>query len=142
LGSYSISVSATDADSDRANDSLTSTASQTVVVSDDDTTAPVITLGGSSGAENDGQDQKFTWSVVDAGSGLGSVSVSIAKDGTEIYTSSNATGSFDFNNQGLGTYVINVTATDADADRAGDSLTSTASRAVVVSDDDTDAPVI
>src|SRR5437764_790030 len=71
LGAYTISVSAADADNDRAGDSLSSTASQSVVVSDDDIAGPVITLGGSNGAENDGQDQHFTWNVADVGSGLG-----------------------------------------------------------------------
>src|SRR5439155_10582043 len=96
LGTYEMSISATDADGDRADDALTSTASRTVVISDDDTAAPVITLGGSSGTETDGQDQTFTWNVTDAGSGLGSVSVSVTKDGVEIFNATNASGSFDF----------------------------------------------
>src|SRR5207249_716219 len=128
--------------SDRALDSLSSSASRSVTVSDDDTAAPVIALGGSTGSENDGQNQNFTWDVSDVGSGLASVGVSITKDGTEIYRSTPASGTFDFNSHGLGTYAINVTATDVDSDRALDSLTSTASRSVTVSDDDTDAPVI
>src|SRR5206468_3891818 len=119
-----------------------STASQSVTVSDDDTEPPIITLGGSTGDETDGQDQIFTWSVADAGSGLGSVSVSITKDGVEILSSTEASGSYDFNALGLGDYQINVTATDADADRALDAMTSIASRRVSVSDDDTAAPVI
>src|SRR2546427_9232829 len=82
---YAINVTATDADADRANDALTSTASRSVTVSDDDTTPPVIVLGGSAGSENDGQDQTFTWNVTDAGSRLGSVPVSITKDGVEIF---------------------------------------------------------
>src|SRR5207248_3121717 len=83
LGTFAINVSATDADGDRPDDALTSTASQSVTVSDDDTTPPVITLGGSSGAETDGQDQVFTWNVTDADSGLASVLVSITRDGVE-----------------------------------------------------------
>jgi hypothetical protein len=142
LGTYTISVSASDADADHADDALTSSASRTVVVSDDDTDAPVITLGGSIGSEVDGQDQLFTWNVTDAGSGLGPVSVSVTRDGVEIFTSSDVSGSFDFNSLGLGTYEINVTATDADGDRLDDSLSSSASRSVVVSDDDVTAPLI
>src|SRR5205085_1898337 len=142
LGTYNISVDAADADADRADDSLSSTASRTVVVSDDDTAAPVITITGSEGSENDGQDQSFTWNVQDAGSGLGSVSVSITRDGVEIFNSTDASGTFNFDTYGLGTYEINVTATDADADRADDSLSSSASRSVVVSDDDTTPPVV
>src|SRR5207249_3012570 len=79
LGTYEITVNATDADSDRLGDALSSLSTRTVTVSDDDTAAPIITLGGSTGSENDGQDQMFTWSVVDAGLGIGSVSVSITR---------------------------------------------------------------
>src|SRR5207244_1348874 len=102
----------------------------------------IITLGGSTGAETDGQDQMFTWSVTDAGSGIGSVLVSITRDGVEIYSSTNASGSFDFNAFGLGAYEMHVNATDADNDRLDDARTATAARSVTVSDDDTDAPVI
>src|SRR5207244_7485717 len=114
----------------------------TVSVSDDDTAAPVITIGGSSGAETDGQNQHFTWLVTDSGSGVGSVTVSITRDGVEILSSSDLSGDFDFNIYGLGVYEIHVSATDADADRTGDALSSTASSMVTVTDDDTDAPVI
>src|SRR5207244_3253541 len=106
LGDYSINVAATDADSDRIGDALTSNASRTVSVSDDDIEAPIITLGGSTRSENDGQDQGFTWNVTDAGSGLGSVLVSITKDGVEVYSSTDASGSYDFNALGLGSYEI------------------------------------
>src|SRR5439155_1569420 len=142
LGTFAITVNATDADNDRPGDSLSSSASRTVVVSDDDITPPVIVLGGSAGAQTDGQDQLFTWDVSDAGSGLGSVGVSVSKDGVTFFTSAAPTGSFDFNSYGLGAFAINVTATDADNDRAGDSLTSSDSRGVVVTDDDTTAPTI
>src|SRR4029079_2186664 len=121
---------------------LTATASRSVNVTDDDTQAPIITLGGSTGAQTDGQDQTFTWLVTDADSGLGSVSVSITRDGVEIFTSTDASGTFPFDTYGLGTYEINVTAPDAEADRADDAMTSSASRSVIVSDDDTTPPLI
>src|SRR5213076_2571573 len=104
LGTFAINVTTTDADNDRANDALTSTASRTVTVGDDDITPPVILIGGSSGAENDGQDQHFTWNISDAGSDLASLDVTITRDdGTGpvvIYHTNNladASGSFDFN---------------------------------------------
>src|SRR5207245_1196309 len=87
LGTYTITVNATDADGDRLNDALSSNASRTVTVSDDDTEAPIIILSGSTGSETDAQDQVFNWTVTDAGSGIGSVAVSITKDGVEIFTS-------------------------------------------------------
>src|SRR5205823_2510558 len=142
LGTYEINVTATDADADRLGDAMTSAASRSVTVADDDTEAPIITLGGSTGSENDGQNQTFTWTVSDAGSGLASVTVSVTRDGVEFFSSTDASGSFDFNSYGLGTYEIHVSATDADADRIGDAMTSTASRAVVVDDDDAAAPTI
>src|SRR5438270_901696 len=83
-------------------------------------TRTVIVLGGSSGSENDGQNQVFTWNVSDPGSGLNAVSVSITKNGVEIYNSASASGSFDFNSSGLGTYAMSVSASDADSDWIGD----------------------
>src|SRR5205085_880174 len=139
---YQVSVTATDADSDWVGDSLTSNASRSVSVSDEDITPPVIVLGGSTGSETYGQDQVFTWSISDAGSGIGSALVTITRDGSTIFTSSDLSGSYDFNALGLGAFAIKVTATDADNDRVDDALTSTASRSVSVSDDDTEAPII
>src|SRR5207237_8857225 len=52
LGTYTINVTATDADADRTDDSLTATATRTVIVSDDDSTPPVITAGASNGPQN------------------------------------------------------------------------------------------
>ena len=145
LGTYTIAVSATDADNDRPNDSASSAAGREVVVTDDDTTPPVIVLTGSEGAETDGQTQQFTWAVTDGESAPGqmSVSVQIFKQGnpTPIHTSSSATGNFNFDVLGLGTYTINVAAT-SDTDWAGDSLSSTGTRMVIVADDDTAGPAI
>src|SRR5439155_24230257 len=130
MGTSGTNTTATDANTARFKYALTSTASRSVSVSDDDTEAPIITLGGSSGAENDGQDQSFTWTVTDAGSGLGSVLVSITRDGVEVFSSTDASGAFDFNALGLGTYAINVTATDADSDRIADAMTITSARSI------------
>ena len=66
LGVFAINASATDADNDRPNDSLSNSGARSVTVSDDDTTGPTIVLGGSQGSENDGQKQHFTWNVTDA----------------------------------------------------------------------------
>src|SRR5207247_338929 len=103
LGNYSLTVTATDADNDRTGDSLTTTQTRTVTVTDDDTAAPTITLGGSSGTQTDGQNQNFTWNVTDA-SGLASVAVTITRNGSTVFTSTNASGVFDFNSLGLGDY--------------------------------------
>src|SRR5205823_10495265 len=143
LGAYAINVTATDADNDRADDALTSTASQSVTVTDDDTTPPIITLGGSSGTETDGQNQLFTWNVDDPESGMDFVSVLVTKDGTAIFTSSDASGSFDFNSYGLGEFQIFVSAGNADNDWVGgDKETASGLRVDVVSDDDVTPPQI
>src|SRR5439155_3171431 len=113
LGTYEMSISASDNDTDWVGDQLSNSASRSVTVSDDDTAAPIINLGGSTGAQNDGQDQNFTWDVSDA-SGLSNVLVTIRKNGSIIQTFSTANGNFDFNSLGLGTYDITVDAADND----------------------------
>jgi len=105
---------------------------QTVVsVNDDDITPPTIVLGGSQGVEAEALDQVFTWDVSDA-SELSSVQVAVTRDGVTVFTSRAANGSFDFNELGTGVFELLVTATDADADREGDSLTTTQSRSATV----------
>src|SRR5439155_12334141 len=96
LGIYDIAVSAADADQDWTGDTLSNSATRSVTVSDDDTDAPVISLGGSNGSENDGQDQKFTWSVTD-GSGLSGVLVTITQNGYVVRTLMSSTGNSDSN---------------------------------------------
>src|SRR5439155_4974316 len=93
LGTYAIGVTARDADNDRADDSLSATASRTVIVGDDDAAAPLIVLGGSAGDETDAQNHLFTWNISDAGSGVGSSGVSVTQDGVEIFSSSDLSGS-------------------------------------------------
>lgn len=141
-GVYVMTVNATDADNESPGDALSSSATRTVTVTDDDTTAPAIALSGSEGSENDGQDQVFNWNVTETGSPPLTVSVIITKDGNVIQTSTAESGSFDFNSQGLGVFVMTVTASDADNDWASDSLTSNADRTVTVTDDDADPPVV
>src|SRR5439155_288592 len=84
LGDYQISVSATDADTDWAGDQLGNSASRSVGVSDDDVAPPAIVLGGSSGAETDGDTNHFTWNVSDA-SNLSSLTVTIKRNGSIVY---------------------------------------------------------
>ena len=121
LGTYDITVSATDADQDWTGDTLSNVSTRTVVVNDDDTEVPVIVLGGSQGSENDGQNQHFTWNVTDA-SGLSDVLVTISHGGNVVQTFTTSNGSYDFNTLGLGTFDITVSASDNDNDRPGDTL--------------------
>src|SRR4029450_88525 len=98
LGTFSLVVEATDAAGNKT------TGGRTVTVTDDDAAGPTITLGGSTGRGNDSQDQKFTWNVSDT-SGLSALSVTVKKDGSPIFSTTNtakAVDSFDFNSYGPG----------------------------------------
>jgi len=144
LGEFTIGIVATDNDNDWAGDRLTTSASTSLLVFDDDTEAPLITLGGSEGSVDDGQLQSFSWNVSDA-SELSALSITITKDGAEIFSTTNtadAVGSFEFDSYGLGSYTIGVSATDGDGDWSGDSSTASAIRSVTVSDDDLAGPAI
>src|SRR5687768_10627855 len=145
LGTYEISLSATDADTDWTGDQLSNLGTRTVTVSDDDVAGPVIVITGSQGSENDGQTQVFNWNVTDAGSGLSALSIVITRDGDTIFSTTDlaqASGSFNFNSYGLGEFKIEISATDNDTDSAGDKLSAQGSRSVTVTDDDTAVPVI
>jgi hypothetical protein len=131
-GTYEIQVAATDGDNDWVGDASSSTASLTAVVS----APPVIQLGGSSGAETDNQPQSFSWNVTDSDGDLASVAVTITKNGQTVFSSTQASGSFDFDALGLGAFEIHVVATDA----AGH--VTDATRSVTVTDDDASGPVI
>lgn len=146
LGTFTIDVTATDADADWVGDAATSTANDSVVVTDDDTVGPVIVINGPSAiaagnAQTDGETQSFGWSVTDV-SGVASVTVVIKQNGTQIYTAATASGTYNFDAKGLGTFTIEVTAKDNDADWTGDATTSTASDQVTVTDDDITGPTI
>ena len=145
-GSYYIRAKATDNDTDwgggdrksaMPNDAWVQSAAFTVT--DDDASAPTILLSGSSGTESHGLTQSFTWDVSDV-SGLGSVVVTVQKDGVPFYSYpypspivSPISRSYSFDNMGIGTFDITVTAADADTDwGTGDRLTGTATRSVIV----------
>lgn len=115
--------------------------SVSLLLQDEDTTAPTISLGGSTGTQPDSQTQQFTWGVSDA-SGLAEVRVQVTRDGIAVFDSVEASGSFGFDSLGLGTFEIRVDATDADSGWVGDAMSSTASRSVIVIDDDPIAPSI
>jgi len=125
VGQFTIDITATDAQG------ATNTASQSVDVSDDDTAGPSIILTGSTGSELTSALQQFAWNVSDA-SGLSSVGVSVTRNDVLIFTASSAVGSFSFDSEGPGHYVIDVTATDADSDSDGDGTANIASRSVSV----------
>lgn len=114
------------------------TASRSVSVSDDDTVAPQVSLSGSSGTELEIDTNEYSWSVED-GSGLSALSVTVTRDTGEgpavIFATTDtadATGSFNFDDYGVGIYEVLVVATDADGDWAGDAASSHAGRTSVV----------
>jgi hypothetical protein len=125
---------------------LTGEATAIVTVVDNDVTPPVIVLGGSIGIESDGETQFFSWDVTDD-LGLGSVFtviefVDVHGVTSQIYNGTDTARSLNIDGFGVGTYTITVTATDGDNNRPGDQSTSTASRSVVVYDDDVEGPTI
>lgn len=115
LGVYHLHVTATDTLGKTATRN-----SSTITVQDDDTDAPVITLGGSIGSESREQTQEFTWSVVDATSGVGRVVVDVYNTSTGDRVSrqedASASGRVNFDSYGPGTYRIDVWAQDSDND--------------------------
>ena len=122
---------------------MTATGTKTVVVVDDDTSAPIIHIGPPTSLcrQVEAQEQVFSWEIVgEYQSKLDSALVVITRDtGTgpeQIFFSGDAgypvSQSFNFDSYGPGTYEISVTATDGDNDRPNDRLTSHASQVVVV----------
>ena len=109
------------------------------VVSDDDPIPPTLTIGGSSGTQDDGETQVFTWMVSDP-SGVSFVSVDVRHNGVSVFTSSAVSGSFNFDSLGVGTFQIQVTARDADNDHPFDQIGLSGSRTMTVTDDDTNGP--
>ncbi|MGE3807338.1 MAG: beta strand repeat-containing protein [Gemmataceae bacterium] len=120
LGEFEITVTASDLAGNSSNDS------DSVSVSDDDTSGPPITLDGDATTRN------FTWSVGADPSGNGSISVSVTKDSVEIFASTDLSGSYDFSSDGTGLFEITVIANDADNDRPGDASTSQQTLAVSI----------
>ncbi len=124
-GTYYWTFIATDNDDDRADDSLSTIMNISVTITDDDTTAPVIFveyIGGST-------------------------------DGDPGYIIVNASDNIELSIDPSGTYALDpsiigiaqeftFTATDNDNDRAGDSLTTVETISIILTDDDTEAPVI
>ncbi|MCA9150225.1 MAG: PKD domain-containing protein, partial [Planctomycetales bacterium] len=108
-----------------ANDGThqTSPATRSVTITDDDTEAPTVTLGGSVGDELAVDTQEFTWSVDDPSGST--TTVTVTRNGSPIftrsYTENVALDSFNFDSYGVGEYVLTVDAADNDADRENDS---------------------
>ena len=131
LGTFSIAVTATDADNDSPGDQSTGTAGTSFVLTDDDVDGPTVLLGGSSGVEYVSDPQSFMWDASDP-SGLASVAVTVTQDGVPVYTSTDESGQFDFDSLLKGDFEVTVVAADADDDWAGDASTTTVTRSVTV----------
>jgi Ca2+-binding RTX toxin-like protein len=141
VGTYTAVLTAYDNDIDRgAGDRSRSTATHTWQVVDDDADAPAIIAGSTPGGSQTDVNtlpRQLTWDVTDV-SGLSSITVRVTRDtgsgAQQIFESNNATrsGSFDITSQGAGLFVITVSATDADNDRPGDSLSATSGKSLNV----------
>jgi len=125
MGDFTIEVVATDLEGNSSLDS------REVTVYDDDRVAPLIVLSGSEAEQTLDESQIFEWAASDD-SGLSAVVVTVTKDGQVIYSSDEVSGTYEFDDQGEGTYQLNVLAIDDDSDWIGDSLQATATRSVTV----------
>ncbi len=123
LGTYIFILNASDADNDRSGDSLNFTITVVINITDDDITPPEISYI-YTGDGTDGNPGELIVSASDI-SGL-------FEDPSGNYTVPNS----------LGTYVFIFNATDADSDRSGDSLNSSISIVINITDDDISLPII
>lgn len=141
VGDYSVTITATDNDTDWQDDQLSSQQIVEFSIVDDDTTPPVIEIQADDSL--DGEDTFLTWRVSDESGLNGLIDVNIWKDGEPIPIAVFANeGGTSLNTYGPGNFQITVSGEDGDNDWEGDSLSSTATRNFVVSDDDTEPPVI
>ena len=135
LGSFVLEVVTTD----RANQSTTQ--SRRVTIVDDDSSNPTV---GIAGIDLENGDSTIDFTAQDA-SGLSSVELVVTKDGTEIYANAFGAGfsdfSFDISSFGAGSFNASITATDADLDWSGDSLSSSTSQTFVVAVPEPSSPI-
>nr|MDO8112626.1 hypothetical protein [Candidatus Sigynarchaeota archaeon] len=123
-GSYTFIFTATDADNDRVDDSLSTTISFNITIMDDDTAAPVITWW-YTGDYTDGNPGSI---VVDASDVSG-----LLVDPSGVYPV----------NAAPGTCLFSFTAIEADDDGwTGDALDTTISFNITIVDDDNESPTI
>ena len=148
-GAFTLTVTATDGDADRDGDASTSTLSRSITITDDDTTGPLIVFSEPNvPVGNDGTTpRRFEFTVNDS-SLLSSASYVLTRD-TGSGPVEIATGPVNLDSNtvdivpfGLGAFTLTVTATDGDADWAGDASTTTRSHSITIVDDDTTAPTI
>jgi hypothetical protein len=123
LGTHVFIFNATDGDNDRPDDSLNSSITVLITITDDDITSPEISYE-YTGEGTDGNPGEIVVSASDV-SGL-----SVDPSGT--YSVPNT----------LGTYIFIFNATDADDDRLGDNLNSTIQVLINITDDDITSPEI
>lgn len=138
LGRFEMTVVATD------TFGRSSTRTQTVEVLDDDVDGPSITFSGPSNAVNpqlDSVTQEISWSTSDP-SGVGSVLVELTRGGIVVFTSTNPSGTVNFDSFGVGNFVLEVTAKDADNDWSGDGASTSNATFAGIVDDDTADPLI
>lgn len=141
IGEYRVTVSATDADTDRDNDQLTQEVERTFSITDDDTIKPTVLVD--SPANSDGAENIASWNASDV-SGISAVDVRISRDGEVLFEGQRSpVDTYNLDDAGLGNYEVTVTAIDADNDWVGDQLASdTVTTQFSVSDDDVVGPVV
>jgi len=156
LGSHSFLYKATDNDNDRALDSLTTTLTVLIEIVDDDTTAPNILIFYSGTGFDEGVGY-INWVITDSddavgGNGdiglseitvLGTYISTIGLPNEEFILLSTELGTWDLPSL-PGTYLLDITATDKDADRTNevDALSTNLLHEQTIADDDVSAPSI
>ncbi len=144
-GQFSITISATDNDTDHGvGDRKSGSASMSITITDDDTTGPTIAFTGAFD-RTDAADNIVGWTITDDDSGIASRKVELFRVGetTPLFSDeNNDSGSFDLNALAHGKYRIEATATDADSDSAGDGKAADKEMTFTISDDDITGPTI
>ncbi|MFV1968861.1 MAG: SdrD B-like domain-containing protein, partial [Pirellulaceae bacterium] len=145
LGRYTLSITAGDNDNDRLfGDSEFGSSVRAVEVIDDDKLAPVITftaddgtlLLGSNRSESHGLTNSIAWNIYDA-SGVSRVEVALFRDDELLdQFQAAALDRVYLDGYGLGTFRVELSATDGDTDGwVGDQLTATGSASLTVTND-------
>ncbi|MFX1391904.1 MAG: hypothetical protein ACFE9Z_17705, partial [Promethearchaeota archaeon] len=146
LGTHNFVFTATDNDTDRVDDTLTTTIEITIDIIDDDSKSPEIMINYiGSGYDND--PGYFEWCVFDIDSGIIEVNITITYQSTEglddyiLSFIGTDIGSWELT-PNLGYYTIDILARDNDDDRtlAIDSLSTEVIRYQEIVDDDTSPP--
>lgn len=84
----------------------------TVLITVAESQPPQISLGGSSGEEQESETQSFTWQITDPDNALFDASIVVRQDGAIVFEDDSFAGNFEFDHLGTGAFTIEVEARD------------------------------